>query len=353
MERLEVGDPDEMVRGEATLWQCIFGYVDGMALKCVVELGIPDIINSHGCPLSLFYIAKSINHPSLDTDRLSRVMTLLVHRGIFTSSSEGKHNATTLYGLTNSSKFLLRDSKRSLAPLLMLENHTWMIQPWHQLSDIIKEGGNGFSRSHGLELWDFASVNPEFNILFNGAMSGASNIMVEAMKTSYKDGLNGVGSLVDVGGGSGAMVGEIVKAHPHIKGINFDLPHVVAMAPQYEGVTHIAGDMFESIPAADVILMKWILHVWNDENCIKILKKCREALPKKIGKLIIMEAVLNPEEQDLFEHTKLMFDMLMMVEVQGKERSEAEWKRLLEEGGFGSYKIIKVPTLLSIIEAYP
>lgn len=76
-------------------------------------------------------------------------------------------------------------------------------------------------------------------------------------------------------------------------------------------------------------------------------------MPKKIGKLIIMEAVLNPEEQDLFEHTKLIFDMLMMVAVQGKERSEAEWKRLLEEGGFGSYKIIKVPTLLSIIEAYP
>ncbi|KAG8639725.1 hypothetical protein MANES_14G165101v8 [Manihot esculenta] len=99
--------------------------------------------------------------------------------------------------------------------------------------------------------------------------------------------------------------------------------------------------------------MKWILHVWNDEDCIKILKKCREALPEKTGKLIIVEAVLTPQGQDLFEHTRLIYDLLMMVLVQGKERSEAEWKKLLEEGGFSSYKIIKVPALLSIIEAYP
>ncbi|OAY36222.1 desmethylxanthohumol 6'-O-methyltransferase [Manihot esculenta] len=354
MERLEARDPEGMLRGQATILQCIFGFMDSVALKCVVELDIPDIINSHGCPLSLSSIAKSINHPSLDIDRLSRIMALLAHRGIFTSSHpEGKHNTTTLYGLTNSSKFLLRNSKTSLAPLLMLQYHEGTVPNWHHLSNIVKEGGNGFARSNGLELWDFASSNPEFNTLFNKAMDGISSITMEAMKTSYKDGFKEIGSLVDVGGGSGAMVGEIVKAHPHIKGINFDLPHVVATAPEYEGVTHVVGDMFESIPAADAILMKWILHTWDDENCIKVLKKCRQALPEKTGKLIIMEAVLNPQGFDLFNHTRLIFDLVMMVHVEGKERSEVEWKRLLEEGGFGSYKIIKIPAMISIIEAYP
>ncbi|KAJ9179561.1 hypothetical protein P3X46_011336 [Hevea brasiliensis] len=356
MERPEAADPEGMLRGQAAIWECIFGFVGGMALKCVVELGIPDIISSHGRPLSLSSIAKIINLPSLDTDRLSRVMTLLVHRQIFTSnnpaSPEGEHNATTLYGLTNSSKLLLSDSKTSLAPMLLFQNHTWMLSSWHHLSDIVKEGGSGFTKSHGLEFFDFASANPVFNTLLNEAMEGASKIIVEAVKASYKDGFNGLGSLLDVGGGTGAMVGEIVKAHPHIKGINFDLPHVVATAPEYEGVTHVAGDMFTSIPPADAILLKWILHDWNDEDCMKILKNCREALPKT-GKLIIVDAVLNSQGNELFDYMRLVFDLAMMVHVQGKERSEAEWKILLEEGGFASYKIIKIPTLASIIEAHP
>uniref|UniRef100_A0A2C9UNB8 O-methyltransferase domain-containing protein n=1 Tax=Manihot esculenta TaxID=3983 RepID=A0A2C9UNB8_MANES len=265
MEKVEAGYQETMLKGEATIWQCIFGYVDGMALKCVVELVIPDIINSHGCPLSLSSISKSINLPSLDTDRLSRM---------------------------------------SLAPLLMLQYHTEILESWHQFSDIVKEGGNGFARSHGLEFWDFISVNSEVNTLFNKAMDGISNIIVEAMKTSCKDGFNRVGLLVDVGGGSGAMVAEIVKPHPHIKRIHLDLPHVVATAPECEGVTHIAGDMFKSIPATDTILMK---------------------------------------------HTRLIYNPLMMIHFQGKERSEPEWKQLLEEGGFSSYKIIKIPALLSVI----
>ncbi|KAJ9134992.1 hypothetical protein P3X46_032218 [Hevea brasiliensis] len=319
MERQEAEDPEGMLRGQAAIWDCIFGFVSGMALKCVVELGIPDIINSHGCPLSLSSIAKSINHPSLDTDRLSRVMTLLT----------------------------------SIVPCLLMQNHTWMLSNWHHLSDIVKEGGSGFAKCHGLELFDFASTNPEFNTLFNEAMEGASKIMVEAVKTSYKDGFNGLGSLVDVGGGTGAMVGEIVKAHPHIKGINFDLAHVLAMAPEYEGVTHVVGDMFTSIPPADAILLKWILHDWNDEDCIKFMKNCREALPKKTGKLIIVDAVLNSHGNELFDYMRLIFDLAITVHVQGKERSEAEWKILLEEGGFASYKNINIPAMASIIEAYP
>ncbi|KAJ9179563.1 hypothetical protein P3X46_011338 [Hevea brasiliensis] len=358
MERPEAADPEEMLRSQTAIWDCIFGFVDGMALKCVVELGIPDMINSHGCPLSLSSIVKSINHASLDADRLSRVMKLLVHRGIFTSnnpaSPEGEHSATTtLYGLTNSSKFLLRDSKTSLVPWLLLQNHPCMLSSWHHLSDIVKDGGSGFARCHGLELFDFASANPEFNTLFNKSMEGASNIMVEAVKTTYKDGFNGVGSLVDVGGGTGAMVSEIVKAHPHVKGINFDLPHVVATAPEYEGVTHVAGNMFTSIPPADAILLKWILHNWSDENCIKILKNCREALPEKTGKLIIVGEVLSKQGHEMFEKARLIRDLSMMVYFQGKERSEAEWKKLLEKGGFASCKTIETPAPVSIIEAYP
>ncbi|KAB1206013.1 (R,S)-reticuline 7-O-methyltransferase [Morella rubra] len=147
----------------------------------------------------------------------------------------------------------------------------------------------------------------------------------------YKDGFDGVGSLVDVGGGTGGMIAEIVKSHPHIRGINFDLPHVVATAP-------------------------WVLHDWGDEDCIKILWNCRKAIPekRKKGRLIIVDIVLEKDSHDLFDETRMVFDLSMMAHTaSGKEKTELEWKEILKEGGFPRYKINKIPTIPSIIEAYP
>lgn len=99
---------------------------------------------------------------------------------------------------------------------------------------------------------------------------------------------------------------------------------------------------------------QWILHDWNDEDCVKILKNCRKAIPEKTGKLIIAEVVLQPDGEGLFDNTGLAFDLLMIAHSSGgKERTEPEWKKLLVDGGFPRYKIIKIPSLLSIIEAYP
>jgi hypothetical protein len=100
--------------------------------------------------------------------------------------------------------------------------------------------------------------------------------------------------------------------------------------------------------------LQWVLHDWSDENCIKILKNCRKAIQQKIGKVIIVEVVLEKDGNDLFDETRMALDLLMMAHsTGGKERTELEWKKLLEEAGFGRYKIIKIPTIPSIIEAYP
>ena len=103
-----------------------------------------------------------------------------------------------------------------------------------------------------------------------------------------------------------------------------------------------------------MILLQWVLHDWSDEHCIKILKNCRKAISEKIGKVIIVDIVLEKDNNDLFDETRMVFDLLMMAHTSGgKERTELEWKKLLKEGGFPSYKIIKIPTMPSIIEAYP
>ncbi|KAF5198424.1 Myricetin o-methyltransferase [Thalictrum thalictroides] len=114
--------------------------------------------------------------------------------------------------------------------------------------------------------------------------------------------------------------------------------------------------MFESIPSADIILLKWILHDWSDEECVKILKKCSEAIPSKDkgGKVIIIDIVIQ-EDNGKYESTEsqLCLDILMMVVLTGKERTETEWKKLILEAGFTSYKITHALGLRSIIEVFP
>lgn len=102
-------------------------------------------------------------------------------------------------------------------------------------------------------------------------------------------------------------------------------------------------------------MMQWIMHDWAEEDCVKILKNCKKAIPEKKGKVIILDIVLESSEGDgMFGEARLAFDLVMLAHnAGGKERTEKEWKKLLNDGGFPRYKIINIPSMLSIIEAYP
>jgi hypothetical protein len=351
---MEAKQVDESVRGQAEILQHITAYVTSMALKCAVELRIADIIHSHGgSPITLSQIASGITHSSSpNISYLARVMRLLVHKNIFTAHhpSDG---GETLYGLTRSSRCILWDSKPNLAPLVLLQNHQSTISSLLCLTQCVKDGGVGFNKVYGCKVWEFASANPEYNKVFNDAMSSTVDILMGVFLPAYKDGFTGIRTLVDVGGGIGTTLSEIVKFHPHIRAINFDLPHVIATAPANERVTHIGGSMLEAVPSGDAIIMKGVLHDWTDEMCVKILKNCRKAIPENTGKIIIVDAVLELQDNNIFEEPQITLDLVMMMCTSGKERTEVEWKRLLEEGGFPRYTIIKIQARQCIIEAYP
>ncbi|XWS36911.1 hypothetical protein CRYUN_Cryun20dG0125800 [Craigia yunnanensis] len=305
--------------------------------------------------MTLSQIAARIPFLTLDIDRLSRVMRFLSCKKVFEATID-KESGEIMYGLTNSSKWLLTKSETevSLVPMVLLATNPCALASWNCLSTSIAEGGAcGFSRANGSTLYDFQSKNYEYKKVFGEAMACNSRVVMKVVLKYYKDGFKNVGSMVDVGGGSGAAVAEIVKAYPHIKGFNFDLPYVVASAPEYPNVTHVGGDMFATIPYSEAVFLKWILHNWSDEKCLQILKNCRKALPERNGKVIIVDAVLHPQADSLFDVEALRYDLKMSVMTpSGKERTEDEWKKLLKEGGFSQYKIIKIPSFLSIIEAY-
>lgn len=345
--------PDLILKGHAEILQHMFSFADSMALKSAVELHIADIIHSHNSPITLTQIASAISSTSPDITYLGRIMRFLVRRNIFTVHPPSDGAGETRYGLSYKSRWILHGTQKTLVPLLLMENHPQAMAPWHCFSQCVKEGGVAFEKAHGVEIWEFASRNPEFNKLFNDGMACTAAIHIESILQGYKDGFGSIGSLVDVGGGTGEMIGQIVKSHPHIKGINFDLPHVVSTAPVHHGVSHVGGDMFQAIPNADAIIMKWVLHDWGDEDCVKILKNCRKSVPPKTGKVIIIDLVLRPDRDDTLNDLGFAFDLLMMAHSSGgKERTELEWKQILEGGGFPKFKVITLPSTMSIIEAY-
>uniref|UniRef100_A0A0D3FSL7 O-methyltransferase C-terminal domain-containing protein n=1 Tax=Oryza barthii TaxID=65489 RepID=A0A0D3FSL7_9ORYZ len=207
--------------------------------------------------------------------------------------------------------------------------------PEHLLAAAVGGGGAvAFERAHGAPMFEYMGTNRRLNTLFNQAMAQQSMIVINKLLDRFH-GFDGVGVLVDVGGGTGGTLEMIMSRHKHIDGVNFDLPHVISQAPSLPGVKHVAGNMFESIPNGDAIFLKSILHLQNDEDCIKILKNCHQALSDN-GKVIGVEIVLPaiPEPVPTAQYPFQM-DMIMLNNFRGgKERTELEFTKLAMDSGF-------------------
>ncbi|PHT87762.1 Trans-resveratrol di-O-methyltransferase [Capsicum annuum] len=161
-------------------------------------------------------------------------------------------------------------------------------------------------------------------------MASDARLVISTVIENCKAVFEGLKSLVDLGGGTGTVAKSVANALPEINCTVLDLPHVVEGCEGSKYVSYVGGDMFRFIPPADVILLESILHDWSDDYCIKILKKCKEALSSKEngGRLIIIDIVMDHNPDRKSYETQLFMDMLMMVGVNEKERSEQEWVKL-------------------------
>nr|DAD24234.1 TPA_asm: hypothetical protein HUJ06_025697 [Nelumbo nucifera] len=271
-------------------------------------------------------------------------MRYMVHMKIFTKETLGGEER---YGLSPHGKFLVKGWDKSMASAILAITDEDFFAPWHCLKDVLAGEGTAFEKALGKSIWAYVADHPEKNKLFNEVMACDTSFITSVLIQDCKDVFQGIKSVVDVGGGTGTAMRDIAKAFPHLKCTIYDLPHVIADSPDYPEVDRIAGDMFKHIPSADAILLKWILHDWDDGECIEILKRCKESVPREGGKVIIVDIVLDPESKDPLTKARLRLDLDMMVYTGGKERSEAEWKKLLNAAGFPGYKILHVAAVQS------
>eukprot|EP01018_Ginkgo_biloba_P029801 Gb_40975 [translate_table: standard] len=345
----------EDMEGFIELWKRMFGFMDSLGLRWAVEMGIPDIISKAG-PQSAQQIASHLPCESPQVDFISGILRFLAMRGVFTEIVDKEGKEEVEYGLTAISKWLLTENGSCMNSMVMMQTHVAVFAPWYHFGESVLRGGFPFEVVHGKSLFPFAKDNPDFGKLFNDAMASYSRMLLKHVLSVYgdEDRFKDLKSLVDVGGGDGTTVSQIAHSFPHIKCYNYDLPQVIQDAPPYPGVQHIAGDMFVTVPHADAVFMKGILHNWGDEECIQILRNCRQAIPED-GKVIIVDAVLTKDgnRKSGFEEIAVMVDMVMLAHQRGKERSEEQWVELLQASGFDHYNITPLPVPFSIIEAIP
>ncbi|KAL8192184.1 hypothetical protein R6Q57_028046 [Mikania cordata] len=362
-------EANEVFEGQAHIYRHILNYATSMSLGCALELGIPNIIHNHGNPITIQELVSKLDLPISKTLHLQRLMRLLIHSNFFSLTKlhdqEAHEDEKEGYVLTTSSKLLLNNTSESsknqpnLLPFANLILDPAFVTPWQFLGKWFHgTESTVFETAHGVSLWEYANKNPGFNGLFNDAMASDSRMMSLVVK-GCQEVFEGVESLVDVGGGTGLNAKILLEAFPHMTCTVFDLPHVVSDMIETKNLKYVGGDMFSSIPSANAIFFKNVLHNWSDDNVLKILKRCREAIrlagdDGNKGKVIIIDMVVD-EKHDRHEitETKMVFDVLMMVLVTGRERKEVEWEKLFLEAGFSRYKITPNFGLRSLIEVFP
>ncbi|KAL6583844.1 hypothetical protein OROMI_003133 [Orobanche minor] len=350
----EKKEEEEEAQAQVDIWKYIFGFVEQAVVKCAIELGIAEAIEEHEKPMTLLEISTALG---CDPSYLSRIMRFLVHRKIFkaipiTNNDDDDKNPS--YVQTPLSRRLMRSGEHSMAAYLLFESSSVMLASWQSLSSRVLVNGNpSFVEAHGEDFWRYAAENPHHSNLFNDAMACDAKVVVRAIVEGCGEVFEGISSLVDVGGGNGTTMDIITKACPWIRGINFDLPHVIDMVPKCDnGVEHVGGDMFTSVPKADAVFLKSVLHDWGDEECIRILKKCREAIRKENGRVIIVESVIEERgnHEDKLKEVGLTLDMVMMSHTNyGKERTLKEWEYVVKMAGFGAYTVKSINAVQSVI----
>ena len=224
-------------------------------------------------------------------------------------------------------------------------------QAWGALAHNVHTGASAFHQLCGMDVWAYRAQHPVANASFNAAMTALSSHAIPAILGAYD--FSSLHTLVDVGGGHGALIAAILQAHPTLHGILFDQPHVVAAAAPRLAAAGVAdrceldgGDFFAAVPrGGDAYLLRAILHDWDDEHSVAILRTCHQAMPEH-GTLLLVEGVIQPANRP--DPTKLS-DINMLVMLGGRERTAAEWQTLLAQAGFALTQVYTTAGQASII----
>ncbi len=323
----------------AYITQLALGYLHSAALSAVAELGVADAL-AQG-PKSPAALAAEL---TVDEQSLFRALRLLATVGVFREDEHG------LFALTPAAEFLRTDADTSMRDAVRMMTHESFWRPVGQLSTVLRTGQTPFTEIFGAPFFDYFASNPELGPIFHRGMASFSDLENVPIARAYD--FTPFKRLVDVGGGYGGFLIEALRGSPASSGVLYDADHVLREAridstEVADRCELVVGDFFQSVPEGDCIILKRILHDWSDDTSIDLLRVCRRALSPG-GRVLVVDAVIPPGNQP---HAGKEIDVLMMASLPGRERTEAEFRRILAAADLKLERVIHTPAVLSIVEA--
>ncbi len=324
------------------LLQLVAGSWIGRAISVAAKLGIADLLGDgpRGCD----DLARTVG---AHAPTLYRLLRTLASVGVFAEAEGGR------FALTPLAECLRTEAPNSIRAYAIMLGEGWFWRPWGDLPHSVATGGSGFEHVFGMSLFEYLGRQPEAAAIYNEAMTNRSR-QVNAAVLAACD-FSGIHKLVDVGGGHGALLEAILAAHSGMTGVLFDLPQVVEGARGRLGAAGlldrcelVGGDFFESAPrGGDAYLLKHVLHDWDDERAVAILRSCYRAMARG-ARLLVVEIVIPPGNGPSFGK---MLDLQMLVMYHGgRERTQAEYAALFAAAGFELARVVPTASLANVLE---
>jgi ubiquinone/menaquinone biosynthesis C-methylase UbiE len=329
----------------ARLLGLVLGAFAAKSIALAAELGIAELLAAG--PLSAEELAGRLG---TDPGCLYRLLRALASVQVFQEDEQGRFSNTEL------SEVLRGDANGSLKSLAILLAGSPMWLAWDKIEYSIRTGRSSFEHVHGSRAFDYMTKDTAFARVFDDAMTLLSRQEVIAIHEQVD--FSAFGKVLDIAGGHGALLLSCLEKNPHQSGILFDRPDVIERAralvqasPAAQRCELVSGDFFESIPAGpDAYLMKYILHDWSDQECVAILKNVRRAI-RSSGRLFVIDQIVKAG--NVPDPAKFV-DLHMLVHYGGgRERTLAEFEKLLGEAGFRVARVVPTASMVSVIEAEP
>lgn len=324
----------------AQMLQMITGYWVSQMVGAIAELRIADHLGEDAVS------AEALAHRAgADPDAMARLLKACVFTGLVSATKDGCFRATPLVRT-------LADGPNSWRAMAMAVTAPGHWQPWGQFVEAVRTGRPQIVPTLGADLFRYYNQHPAEQALFSQAMTSFTTVVAqEAIRLID---VAGVRTITDIGGSGGALLYALLREHPQVKGILFDQPAVTGEAAEAarrygltERVQIVGGDFFSSVPKADLLLMKHILHDWNDEECVRILTCCAAAMDPG-SRLVVIEQLIGDVDQP---GSASLLDLNMLTVATGRERTIAEYHGLFEAAGLKPARVIETNSPYAFLEA--
>ena len=328
--------PPEVMRNLA------IGYWVARLVHVAAKLGLADLLKKRPRTVEDLATAAGVQ-PAM----LYRILRALASVGVFAETKNQRFKLTPLAAT------LQTGVPASMNGFAIMINEHWNWDSWKELLYGAKTGEVPFLKAHGVPIFEYLEKHPVDLQVFGESMTSLSRSENPAVAAAYK--FSGIRTLVDVGGGHGSLLAAILKTNPKLKGVLFDQRSVIARAEKDQHVTAKgiaercrleSGSFFDALPTGgDGYIMKYILHDWNDEKCVKILANCRTAMNEK-GKVLVVDNVIAPGNDPGWGK---LLDIQMLI-IGGRERTKKEFAAMFEAAGLKLTRVVPTKCPLSIIE---